>query len=146
VYILYNQKKRELRIRGIEMGSAQYEIETAQVDPETLEHLMWACREVNGVVNEYVNELAGTRDEVVSVVKYWEGCELEYNVDTMLSMLTVRFIQYAIYRCRLRKRIPLLATIRDDVGGLVGQLANRTKWRGGVQRLPIIIQQMLERG
>jgi hypothetical protein len=140
------RKKRELRIRGIEVGSAQYDIETAQVDPETIEHMMWAYREVNGVVKEYVNELAGTRHEAVSVTKYWEGCELEYNVDTTLSILIVRFIQYALYRCRLRKRTPLLVTIRDDVDGLVGQLASRTKWRGGLLRLPTIIQQMLERG
>jgi hypothetical protein len=106
---------------------------------------MWACREVNGVVKEYVNELAGTRNGNVSVSKYWEGCELEYNVDTMLSLLIVRFIQYAIYRCRLQKRLPLLATLRDDVGGLVGQLARRTKWSGGIQRLHTITQQLLER-
>jgi hypothetical protein len=139
------KKKRELRNRGIEIGSAQYEVEIVQVESETIEHLMWFCREVNGVVKEYINELAGTRNGNVSVSKYWEGCELEYNVDTMLSMLIVRFIQYAIYRCRLLNRLPLLATLRDEVGCLVGQLARRTKWRGGIQRIDTITQQLLER-
>jgi hypothetical protein len=51
------KKKRELRTRGIEIGSAQFEAEIAQLDGETTEHLMWGCREVNGVIKDYVNEL-----------------------------------------------------------------------------------------
>jgi hypothetical protein len=86
------KKRRELKNRGIEIGTPQYEVEIVQVEPETIEHLMWLCTEVNGVIKEYVNELAGTRNVNVSVSKYWEGCELEYNIDTMLSMLIVRFI------------------------------------------------------
>jgi hypothetical protein len=82
-------KKRELRTRGIDIGSAQFEAEIAQLDGETIEHLMWGCREVKGVIKDYVNELAGTMGEEVSVFKYWEGCELEYNVDTMISIFVV---------------------------------------------------------
>jgi hypothetical protein len=137
-------KKRELRNRGIDIGSAQYEAEIAQLDGETIEHLFWGCRVVKGVIKEYVNELAGTMGEEVSVSKYWEGAELEYNMDTMISIFVVRFIQYAIYRCRLRKRIPLLTTIREDVTFLFGLLYKRTKWRGGMQRLRVICRQLLE--
>ncbi len=139
------KKKRELKSRGIEIGAPQYEVEIVQVEPETIEHLMWMCTEVNGVVKEYVNELAGTRHVNVSRTRYWEGCELEYNIDSMLSMLIVRFIQYVIYRCRLRNRLPLIATLRYEVGYLIGQLAKRTKWVGGIQRKEVIMQHMLER-
>jgi hypothetical protein len=140
------KKRRDLRTRGIEIGSVQFEVEIAQVDGETTEHLMWGFREVNGVVKDYVNELAGTVGEEVSVIKYWEGCELEFNVDTMISIFVVRFIQYAVYRCRLRKRIPLLTTIREDVGFLLRQLAKRSKWQGGVQRIQLTCRQLLEQG
>jgi hypothetical protein len=137
-------KKRELRNRGIDIGSAQFEAEIAQLDGETIEHLLWGCREVKGVIKEYVNELAGTMGEEVSVNKYWEGAELEYKMDTMISIFVVRFIQYAIYRCRLRKRIPLLTTIREDVSFLFRLLSKRTKWQGGMQRLRLICRQLLE--
>jgi hypothetical protein len=139
------KKKRELKNRGIERGTPQYEIEVLQVEPETIEHLMWLCPEVNGVIKEYVNELAGTRQVNVSRYRYWEGCELEFNIDSMLSMLIVRFIQYVIYRCRLRIRLLLIATLRYEVGNLIGQLAKRTKWVSGIQRMQVIMQQLLER-
>jgi hypothetical protein len=42
-------KKRELRNRGIDVGSVQYEAEIAQLDGETIEHLFWGCRKVKGV-------------------------------------------------------------------------------------------------
>ncbi len=138
------RKGRELRIRGIDPGTVQYEIEIARVEPETLEHLFWSCIEVNGVIGSYINNLAGTRGENVSVIRYWEGGEMECNVDTMLSILVVRFIQYAIYRCRTRRRIPLLVNIRDDVRVLLEQLNRRTKWRGAIQRLSDTVQGILE--
>jgi hypothetical protein len=137
-------KKRELRNRGIDVGSVQYEAEIAQLDGETIEHLFWGCREVKGVIKEYINEMAGTVGEEVSVIKYWEGAELEYNMDTMISIFVVRFVQYALYRCRLRKRIPLLTNIREDVSFLLGLLSKRTKWQGGMQRLRLICGQLLE--
>ncbi len=96
------------------------------------------------MIRSYINNLAGTRGENISVIRYWEGCEMECNVDTMLSILVVRFVQYAIYRCRTRRRIPLLVNIRDDVGALLDQLNRRTKWRGGMQRLSVTVQGILE--
>jgi hypothetical protein len=116
----------------------------AQVEPETLEHLFWSCREVNGVIGNYINILAGTRGENISVIRYWEGCEMECNIDTMMSILVVRFIQYAIYRCRTRRRIPLLVNIKDDAGTLLDQLNKRTKMRGVMQRLSVIVRGILE--
>ncbi len=138
------KKGRELRGRGIEIGTAQYDMEIVQVAPETAEHLFWACREVKGVIKNYINMLAGSVGEEISVIKYWEGCELEYNVDSMLSILVVRFVQFATYRCRVRRRLPLLVNIRDDVGALLEQINRRAKWRGGLQRLHLICQQILE--
>jgi hypothetical protein len=139
------KKGRELRSRGIIIGTQQYEMEIVQVEPETIDHLFWSCSEVKGVIKNFINMMGGTVGEKVSVIKYWEGCELEYNVDSMLSILVVRFVQYAIYRCRIRRRLPLLANIRDDVGALVAQLNKRAKGRGGLQRLQLTCQQMLER-
>jgi hypothetical protein len=139
------KKGRELRSRGIVIGTAQYEMEILQVKQETIEHLFWLCSEVKGVIKNFINTLGGTVGEEVSVIIYWERCELEYNVDSMLSILVVRFVQYAIYRCKIRRRLPLMANIRDDVGALVAQLNKRAKWRGGLQRLQLTCQQMMER-
>jgi hypothetical protein len=138
------RKARELRTRGINPGTVQYEVEMAQVEPETQEHLFWSCREVNGVIGNCINFLAGTRGENISVIRYWEGCEMECNIDTTISILVVRFIQYAIYRCRIRRRIPLLVSIKEDVGTLLDQLNKRAKWMGGIQRLNAIVRGILE--
>jgi hypothetical protein len=138
------RKGRELKNRGIEPGTVQYEREITLVDPETVEHLFWSCREVNQLIISCINSLAGTRGENVSVIRYWEGAEIECNVDAMLSILVVRFIQYAVYRCRLRRRIPLMVNIRNDVEFLLEQLNRRIKWRGAIQRLSETVQRILE--
>jgi hypothetical protein len=138
------RKGRELKTRGIEPGTVQYEIEIARVEPETIEHLFWSCIEVNQLIGSCINNLAGTRGENVSVIRYWEGAEMECKVDTTLSILVVRFIQYALYQCRVRRRIPLMVNIRDDVKFLVEQLNRRKKWRGAIQRLSETVQRILE--
>ncbi len=127
------------------IGTPQYDVEILQVEPETIDHLFWSCNEVKGVIKEFINLMCGTIGEDVSVIKYWEGCELEYKVDSMLSILVVRFVQYAIYRCRNRRRLPLMSSIRDDVGALMKQLDKRAKWKGGLQRIQLTCQQLLDR-
>jgi hypothetical protein len=139
------RKGRDLRRGGVMIGTPQYDVEILQVEPETIDHLFWSCNEVKGVIKDLINLMGGTIGEDVSVIKYWEGCELEYNVDSMLSILVVRFVQYAIYRCRNRRRLPLLASIRDDVGALMTQLDKRAKWKGGLQRIQLTCQQLLDR-
>jgi hypothetical protein len=138
------RKGRELKSRRIEPGTVQYEREITMVDPETVEHLFWGCREVNQLIIMCINNLAGTRGENVSVIRYWEGAEIECNVDAMLSILVVRFIQYAVYRCRVRRKIPLMVNINNDVEFLLEQLNRRTKWRGAIQRLRETVQRILE--
>jgi hypothetical protein len=71
------RKKRELRQRGVVVGTIAYERELEQIEQETVEHLLWSCREVNNVIVAFINELAGTNGERIVVRKYWEGCELE---------------------------------------------------------------------
>jgi hypothetical protein len=62
------KKGRELRSRGIEIGTVQYDMEITKVEPETTEHLFWACREVKGVIKNYINTLGGSVGEEISVI------------------------------------------------------------------------------
>jgi hypothetical protein len=137
------RKKRELRGRGIITGTIHYERELEQIEPETIEHLLWSCREVNSVIVSYKNELAWTNGEPLDVTKYWQGCELVHKTDCMMSMLIVRFIQFSIYRCRKRMKLLLIANMREDVREYLRQLGRRAKWGNSIQRIPMICQDML---
>jgi hypothetical protein len=138
------RKRRELRQRGVLAGTLDYEREMEQIEQETVGHLFWSCREVHNVITAFINEIAGTNGEMVVARKYWEGCEYDNNSDWMVSIMIVRFIQYSIYRCRLRKRLPLIVNLREDVTEYVRQLGRRAKWVNSLQRINIICHGLLE--
>jgi hypothetical protein len=135
---------RELKNDNILEGSVEYNRRIDQVENETVNHLFWMCRESQRVISEVINDLAGTDNRVVSKDKYFEGLLLPRKCDSNITILVVRTIQFGLYKCRIRKRIPLKAHIMEDMGGLKAVLGKSVRWREGFNNMRALCLTMLE--
>jgi hypothetical protein len=135
---------RELRNDNILEGSMEYNRRMDQVENETVNHLFWMCRESQRVISEVINELAGTDNRIVSKDKYLEGMLLPRKCDSNITIMVVRTIQFGLYKCRNRKRIPLKAHIMEEMGGLKSVLGKTVRWREGLNNLRALCGTMLE--
>jgi hypothetical protein len=133
-----------LKNENILEGSVEYNRRIDQVENETVNHLFWMCRESQRVISGVINELAGTDNRIVSKNKYFEGLLLPRKCDSNITILVVRTIQFGLYNCRFRKRIPLKAHIMEDVECLKAVLGKSVRWREGLNNLRELCLTMLE--
>jgi hypothetical protein len=54
-------------------GGVEYRRRIANLNNETVVHLFWGCRWVNGVVEMVLNQLTGDNNMIVSKDKYFGG-------------------------------------------------------------------------
>ncbi len=135
---------RELKNDNIVEGSLEYNRRLDQVENETVNHLFWGCRESQRVIGEVVNELAGTANMRVSKDKYFEGTLLPRKCDSNVTIMVARTIQFGLYKCRNRRRIPLKAHIQEELDGLKSVLGKSSRWREGINILGELCRTMLE--
>ncbi len=135
---------RELKNDNIAEGSLEYNRRLGQVENETVNHLFWGCRESQRVIGEVVNEIAGTENMRVSKDKYFEGTLLHRKCDSKVTIMAARTIQFGLYKCRNRRRIPLKAHILEEMEGLKSALGKSARWREGINNLGELCRTMLE--
>ncbi len=113
------RKRRELRNRGILEDSPIYRTEVQRLERETIKHCFLECDLVrNTVVYKTINKITKTTDERILEKAYWEGGERVSKIETVISILIVRYIQFGIFRCRNRRSAPTVVLLYDEVMGL----------------------------
>jgi hypothetical protein len=70
------------------------------VPNETIDHLLWSCRETQRVTTQVLNELAGTENLAVNRDMFLEGVMQARKNDSIVSLMIIRTIQYGLYKCR----------------------------------------------
>ncbi len=70
---------------------------------------------VKTTVCKTINKIAGTLNVNINVKAYWEGGERVSKIETLITILTVRYIQYGIYKMRNRKRMPTVVALSEEV-------------------------------
>jgi hypothetical protein len=139
-----NRKRKDLTLRGINEGSARFNFEIEQIENETVEHLFWACDETNKTVKGVVNRLAGRDGVRVKREKYMEGTETDNRVEDTMVIIICRNIQFMIYKCRQRAKIPSVVFVLEELQGFLGRLQKYERWRGMTRRVPILMNKILE--
>jgi hypothetical protein len=74
---------------------------------------------------------------------YWEGGERVSKIETVISILIVRYIQFGIFRCRNRRSIPTVVSLYDEVKGLYEILWRKISWRESLQSSHIFLREVL---
>jgi hypothetical protein len=76
---------------------------------------------------------------------YWEGGERENKVETIITILIVRYIQFGIYKLRNRKRLPTVVALREEVYDVYEILRKKAGWREELaNKERIIMESLLE--
>ncbi len=135
---------RELKNDNIAEGTLEYNRRLGQVENETIHHLFWGCRESQRVIGEVVNEIAGTENMRVNKDRYFEGTLLHRRCDSIVAIIVSRIIQFGLYKCRNRRRIPLKPHILEEIEGLKSAMGNSARWREGINNLDELCRTMLE--
>jgi hypothetical protein len=129
------QEKRRMRGENVLEGSMEYERRIANLDNETVGHLFWSCRWVNGVVEMVLKQTTGSDNVLVSKEKYFGGWDLESKIDRELSIIILHFVKYLIFLCRNRRTIVSVTYIRFELDRLFTSIRKREKWRSGMERI-----------
>jgi hypothetical protein len=74
---------------------------------------------------------------------YWEGGERISKIETVISILTVRYIQYGIYKSRNRRRVPTVVSLYAEVTGLYEILWKKLGWREFLQNSHVFLRETL---
>ncbi len=135
--------KGELKRENINEGTVEYNRRMGLVENETIDHLLWSCRETQRVTTQVLNELAGTVNLVVNRDMFLEGVMHNSKNDSMVSLMVIRTIQYGLYKCRNRRIIPLNPHIREEVDFLRETLEKRIKWRDSIPSIVHSCRRML---
>jgi hypothetical protein len=137
------RKRKELNNRGILEDSPVYIIEVQRLDRETIKHCFLECDLVRNTVCKTINKITKTLNERICEKAYWEGGERNNKIETLISILTVRYIQFGIYRCRNRRTLPTVVSLYDDVVGLFEILWRKAKWRESLQSCHMFLREVL---
>jgi hypothetical protein len=138
------RKKAELVGRGIGEDSLQFQIEIDRIENETVEHLLWGCRETKGTVKSVINRLAGSERLLVNKDKYLEGTETDNKEEDTMVIVTCRYIQYLIYKSRYRKKIPSMVYVYEEVQNFLSWLREKSKWTRAVGLVPNLMRRVLD--
>jgi hypothetical protein len=106
------QEKKKMRVENVVEGSLEYVRRIANLDNETVGHLFWGCRWVNGVVERVLKQITGNDNVIVSKEKYFGGWALDSKLDRELSIIILHFVKYLIFVCRNRRTIVSVTHIR----------------------------------
>jgi hypothetical protein len=140
-------KKRELMLRGLNEGDMEYQAEIDRLPREDNNHLFWECNKtgvlITGIVEQLIGQQVGGRI-VVSKNKYMCGWEGASKIDTNVSLFIVHFIKYFIYKCKQRKRFPLLLHAMEEFWIAIEHLKKSSKWRASLQHMNVILLEILE--
>ncbi len=137
---------RELKKDNIDEGTMEHNRRLGQVEGETIDHLFWRCKESQRVVGEVVNEIAGTDNLRVNKDIYLEGVIFQRKCDSIVAIVLSRTIQYGLYKCRNRRRIPLKPHIMEEIECLRVVMGKSARWREGINNLEELCRNMLEDG
>jgi hypothetical protein len=138
------RKKAELVGRGIGVDSLQFRIEMDQIENETVEHLLWGCRETKVTVRSVINRLAGREGLLVNKDIYFEGTETDNKEEDTMVIVTCRYIQYLIYKCRHREKIPSMVFVYEEVQSFLTSLREKGKWTRVVGQVPNLMGRVLD--
>ncbi len=137
---------RELKRDNIAEGTMEYNRRLGQVESETKDHFFWECRETQRVIGEVVNEIAGTDNLRVNKDRYLEGAIFPRKCDSIVAIALSRTIQYGLYKCRNRRKIPLKPHIMEEIECLKLVMGKSARWREGINHLAELCRTMLEDG
>jgi hypothetical protein len=73
----------------------------------------------------------------------WEGASKR---DTNVSLFVVHFIKYFIFKCKQRRRFPLLLHALEEFWFAVEHLKKTVKWREPLEHMRVIIQELVDGG
>jgi hypothetical protein len=142
-------KQRELVSRGLNVGDMEYQAEIDRLPREDTKHLFWECNKtrllITGIVEHLMGRHYGGR-VIVSKSKFMCGWEGATKNDTNVSLFIVHFIKYFIYRCKQRKRFPLLLHAMEEFWTAVEHLKKSSKWRESLQHMNVILLEIIEEG
>jgi hypothetical protein len=138
------RKKAELVGRGINEDTIQFRIEMDQIENETDEHFLWTCRETNNTVRSVINRLAGREGLWVNREKYFEGTESDNKDEDTMVMIVCRYIQYVIYKCKHREKIPSMVFVYEEVHNFLERLREKGKWIILIRKVPNLMERVLE--
>jgi hypothetical protein len=127
--------KGELKRENVNEGTAEYNRRMGLVPNEMIDHLLWSCIETQRVIKQVLNELSGTENLVVNRDMFLEGVMQGRKIDSIVSLMIIRTIQYGLYKCRNRRIIPLYPHIIQEVDFLKETLWKRTKWRESIPNI-----------
>jgi hypothetical protein len=136
-------KRKELSNRGILEDSPVYGIEIQRLERETIKHCFLECDLVRNTVYKTINKITKTMNERILEKAYWEGGERVSKIETVISILIVRYIQFGIYRCRNRRSVPTVVSLYDEVNGLFEILWRKISWRESLQSSHIFLREVL---
>ncbi len=137
------RKRKELSNRGILEDSPVYRTEVQRLERETIKHCFLECDLVRNTVYKTINKITKTMNERILEKAYWEGGERISKIETLISILTVRYIQFGIYRCRNRRSVPTVVSLYDDVIGLFEIQWRKISWRECLQFSHMFLREVL---
>ncbi len=138
-----SRKNKELRNRGILEDSPVYRLEVQCLERETLKHYLLECVLVRTTVCKTINKITKTVDRLISEKAYWESGERASKIETVISILTVRYIQFGIYKCRNRRSEPTVVSLYTEVMGLYEVLWKKAGWREALQNSHLVLRDIL---
>ncbi len=123
--------------------SPVYRLEVQRLERETIKHCFLECALVRNTVYKTINKLTKTVDRRIFEKSYWEGGERVSKIETVISILTVRYIQFGIYRCRNRRSEPTVVSLYAEVMGLYEVLWRKVGWRESLQSSHLFLREVL---
>jgi hypothetical protein len=138
-----SRKNKELRNRGILEDSPVHRLEIQRLERETVKHCLLEYALVRNTVYKTINKITKTVDRLITEKAYWEGGERVSKIETVISILTVRYIQFGIYRCRNRRSEPTVVSLYTEVMGLYEVLWRKVGWREALQSNHLFMREVL---
>jgi hypothetical protein len=86
------------------------------------------------------------RRTIVNKNKFMGGWEGATKNDTNVSLFIVHFIKYFIYKCKQRKRFPLLIHALEEFWTAVEHLKKSSKWRELLEHMRVILLELIDEG
>jgi hypothetical protein len=136
------KEKALMKSENVQEGSPEYLRRIGNLNNETGIHLLWECRHVNPVILATFNRLTNAQGGVIDRNIFMGGCELESSRSTVLLLIIIHFIKYAVYVCRNRRVLPTVTYIMYETMELITTLRVREKWRETIRNLPELLRKV----
>jgi hypothetical protein len=136
------KEKALMKSENVREGSPEYLRRIGNLNNETVIHLFWECRHVNPVILATFNRLTNAQGGVIDRNMFMGGCELESSRSTVVLLIIIHFIKYAVYVCRNRRILPTVTYIMYETTELITMLRVREKWRETIRNLPELLRKV----